>query len=67
MFITRLSINDQPMEVIINTRLLGTIIQDNFSWDLNTEELVRKAYANMGCYLNNLSNSLHESRGLRII
>ena len=38
-FTTRLSINDQPRGVIDNTRLLGTIIQDNISWDLNTAEL----------------------------
>jgi hypothetical protein len=46
-FTTRLSINDQPIEVIKNTRLLGTIIQDDLSWDLNTAELVRKANACM--------------------
>ena len=46
-FTTRLSINDQPIEVIKNTRLLGTIIQDDLTWDLNTAELVRKANARM--------------------
>ena len=46
-FTTRLSINDQPIEVVNNTRLLGTIIQDNLTWDLNTAELVRKANARM--------------------
>ena len=46
-FTTRLYINDQPIEVINNTRLLGTIIQDNLTWDLNTAELVRKANARM--------------------
>ena len=30
-FTTRLSINDQPIEVIKNTRLLGTIIQDDLT------------------------------------
>ena len=46
-FTTRLSINDQPIEVINSTRLLGTIVQDNLSWDLNTAEIVRKANARM--------------------
>ena len=46
-FTTRLSINEQPIEVIRNTRLLGTIIQDDLTWDLNTAELVRKANARM--------------------
>ena len=35
-FTTRLSINDQPLEVIKSTKLLGTIITDSLSWDLNT-------------------------------
>ena len=46
-FTTRLSVNDNPIEVINSTRLLGTILQDNLSWDLNTAELVRKGNAHM--------------------
>ena len=46
-FTTRLCVNDKPLEVINSTRLLGTIIQDNLLWDLNTAELVRKANARM--------------------
>ena len=46
-FTTRLSVNDNPIEVINSTRLLGTILQDNLSWDLNTAELVRKGNARM--------------------
>ena len=33
--------------MIEHTRLLGTIVQNNLSWDLNTKELVRKANARM--------------------
>ena len=46
-FTTRLSINNHPVEVIKSTRLLGTIVQDNLCWDLNTKEIVRKANARM--------------------
>ena len=41
-FTTRLTINEKPIEVINSTGLLGTIIQDNFSWEINTAELVKK-------------------------
>ena len=46
-FTTRLTINEHPIEVIKSTRLLGTVIQDNLCWDLNTRELVKKANARM--------------------
>ena len=46
-FTTRLSINDQPLEVIKSTKLLGTIITDSLSWDLNTAGIVKKANARM--------------------
>ena len=46
-FTTRLSVNNQPIEVINSTRLLGTILQNTLSWDMNTKEIVRKANARM--------------------
>ena len=46
-FTTRLSINNNGIEVIDSTRLLGTIIQNDLKWDLNTAEIVRKANARM--------------------
>ena len=46
-FTTRLSINNKGIEVIDSTRLLGTIIQNDLKWDLNTAEIVRKANARM--------------------
>ena len=46
-FTTRLSINDKVLEVINNARLLGTVISDDLSWDLNTANLVKKANARM--------------------
>ena len=46
-FTTRLSVNNHPIEVIKSTRLLGTVVQDNLCWDLNTKEIVKKANARM--------------------
>ena len=38
---------EEPIEIIKNTKLLGTIISDDLSWNLNTEYLVKKANARM--------------------
>ena len=46
-FTTRLRINDEPIDVINSTRLLGTIISNDLSWDLNTATVVKKANARM--------------------
>ena len=52
-FTTRLFINNQPIEVIKNTRLLGTFLQDNLCWDLNTKEIVNinQSYGKKKIYL----------------
>ena len=42
-FTTRLQIKNQPVEVIDNARLLGTIISNNLTWDLNTASIVKKS------------------------
>jgi hypothetical protein len=46
-FTTRLSINNKDVEVIDSTRLLGTVIQNDLKWDLNTAAIVKKANARM--------------------
>ena len=46
-FSTRLSINDQLLEVIDSTKLLGTVISSDLSWDLNTASIVKKANIRM--------------------
>ena len=46
-FTTRLRINDEPIEVIDSTRLLGTIITSDLSWDQNISSIVKKANARM--------------------
>ena len=46
-FTTRLSINDQNIEVIDEAKLLGTTFTTDLKWDVNTANLVRKANASM--------------------
>ena len=46
-FTTRLKINNEQIEVIDSTRLLGTIIQNDLTWDMNTASLVKKANGRM--------------------
>ena len=42
-FTTRLQLNDENVEVINSTKLLGTIVQDDLKWDLNTANIVKKS------------------------
>ena len=42
-FTTRLSINNEAMEVIDSTKLLGTIITNDRKWKENTDNIVKKA------------------------
>ena len=46
-FTTRLQLNNQTVEVIENTRLLGTVISDDLKWNLNTASIVKKANARL--------------------
>ena len=46
-FTTQLSLKNNPIEIVSQTRLLGTIITSDLKWDMNTDEIVRKAYARM--------------------
>ena len=46
-FTTRLQVNNQPIEVIEHTKLLGTIVSNDLKWDLNIKNIVSKANARM--------------------
>jgi hypothetical protein len=46
-FTTRLQLNNQTVEVIDHTRLLGTVISDDLKWNLNTASIIKKANARM--------------------
>jgi hypothetical protein len=46
-FSTRLAIDNENLEVIDSTRLLGTIITNDLKWDQNTAHIVKKANSRM--------------------
>ena len=41
-FTTNLTVNNKAIEIVKETKLLGTIISDNLKWDKNTENIVKK-------------------------
>ena len=46
-FTTRLMLNNENIEVVNKSKLLGTVITDKLTWDENTNYLVKKAYNRM--------------------
>ena len=46
-FTTRLTINNEQIEVIDSTKLLGTIITNDLKWESNCKSLVKKANSRM--------------------
>ena len=42
-FNTRLSLNNENIEIVDNTKLLGVIVSNDLKWKKNTEYLVKKA------------------------
>ena len=46
-FTTRLQLNDENVQVVNQTKLLGTIICDSLSWDATIKDIVRKSYCRM--------------------
>ena len=46
-FATKLNLRNENIEMVPETKLLGTIITDQLCWDRNTEELTKKCYKRM--------------------
>ena len=46
-FSTKLNLDDQTLDQIKETKILGVWIQDDMKWSKNTTEVVRNAYARM--------------------
>ena len=46
-FSTRLQLNNVNLEVVNETKLLGTIVSDDLKWEKNTAAIVKKSYARM--------------------
>ena len=46
-FSTRMNINNENIDTVEKTKLLGTVITNNLKWDDNTKEITRKANMRM--------------------
>ena len=46
-FTTQLTIEKDPIEIVKETKILGTHITDDLKWDKNTEEIVKSAWKRM--------------------
>ena len=46
-FTTRLKLNDETLEIVNKTKLLGVIFTDDLKWDENVKYLVKRAYQKM--------------------
>ena len=46
-FSTRLKLENENLEIIKETKLLGVIVTDDLKWENNTKYLIRKAYKRM--------------------
>ena len=46
-FATKLSVNGENIEMVKETKLLGTYLTDDLKWDKNTSEIVKKGYQRM--------------------
>ena len=46
-FATRLEVNNENIEVVEKTKLLGVIVTSDLKWEENTDSLVKRAYGRM--------------------
>jgi hypothetical protein len=46
-FSTKLSVDDQKLDIVREAKLLGTHITDDLKWNKNTSEIVKNAYKRM--------------------
>ena len=42
-FTTKLAVNDKPIEIVKEPKLLGTILTEDLKWDKHTSEMVKSA------------------------
>ena len=65
-FTTKLNINDIDIEVVKETKLLGTIITDRLTWDRNSEELIKKGFKRMKLLVTaaTFTNSMNDLKNI---
>ena len=68
-FTTRLTLNNEHLEVVKQAKLLGVLISDDLKWDLNTDYLVKKANKRMELLrkVANFSTSIDDKRIIYIL
>ena len=67
-FTTRLMMNNENIEVVNKSKLLGTIVSDKLTWDENTNYLIKKAYKRMQLLhkVANFTSSRNEKKEIYI-
>ena len=65
-FSTKLSVKNANIEIVKETKLLGTYITDDLKWNKNTSEIVKKAYKRMQL-LNRAASFTSDKLDLRSI
>ena len=65
-FSTKLSVKNEKIEIVKETKLLGTFITDDLKWNKNTSEIVKKAYKRMQL-LNRAAGFTSRKQDLRSI
>ena len=50
-FTTDLSVNEKKIEIVNETRLLGTILTSDLKWDKNTKEIVKMLTKGCSCFI----------------
>ena len=65
-FITKLAVDSENLDVVKETKLLGTIISDDLKWAKNTKEIVKKSYQRMQL-LNSAASFTSNIQDLRSI
>ena len=68
-FSTRLKLNNENLEIVKHAKLLGVTISDDLKWDLNTENLVKRANARMELLrkVASFTTSIEEKKNIYIL
>lgn len=68
-FSTRLTLNDDTLEIVKQAKLLGVIITDDLKWDANTQYLVKRANGRMQLLrkISSFGTSLEEKKEIYIL
>ena len=68
-FTTNMSVNNKPLEIVRETKLLGTYITEGLKWNKNTAEIVKKAYQRIQLLnrASGFSSSKHDLKQIYLI